>query len=123
VAAHREANPVAWSSMAALLEDLEVLADEFPELLDTDVRERLFALVQSQLLAQSEGVAVPSELGMFSTEANGRLQELLSRHLVSLREVFNVFELDTERKRRVSFFNSRLRTERGTRVDDFFGHP
>ena len=109
--------------MAAFLADLETLADDFEELLDTDVRERMWTVIDRQLLAQSEPVAVPDDLGMFSPEANRRLQALLTRNLGSLRQVFAVFELDTEAKRRLSFFNPKLRTERGTRVEDFFGHP
>jgi len=109
--------------MAALLEDLETLADDSAELFDTDVRERMGAVIERQLLTQSEPVAVPADLGMFSPEANRRLQALLTRNLGLLRQVFALFELDTEAKRRLTFFNPKLRTERGTRVEDFFGHP
>jgi hypothetical protein len=123
VAADRESHPVAWTSMASLLEELEELADEFPELLDTDVRQRMYLVVQKQLLAQGERESVPADLGMFSPEGNTKLQELLERNIRALREVFAIFELDTEKKRRVTFFNSRLHTERGTRVEDFFGQP
>lgn len=123
VSAHRQVNPVAWSSMAALLEDLETLGDEFPELFDTDVRERVHEVVRRQLLAQTEPVAVPADLGMLSADGNTRLQALLHSNLESLREVFAIFELDTEQKRSVSFFNAKLKTERGARVEDFFGSP
>ena len=121
VSAHRLGNPVAWSSMAALLEDLETLGDELPELFDTDVRERMHEVVRRQLLAQTESVDVPADLGMLSPEGNERLRELLQSNLVALRQVFEIFELDTEAKRAVSFFNSKLKTERGARVEDFFG--
>jgi len=116
-------HPVAWSSMASLLEDLESLAEEHEELFDTDVRERMWAIVDAVLIRQTSEVAVPDEIGMFTPEANEKVQSALLFNLQRLRETFAIFELDTERKRLDSFFNPRLRTERGRRVDDFFGHP
>jgi hypothetical protein len=78
-------------------------------------------VVRRQLLAQIEPVDVPADLGMFSKEGNARLRELLQSNLATLREVFAIFELDTESKRAVSFYNPKLKTERGARVEDFFG--
>ncbi len=60
---------------------------------------------------------------MFTVDGNRRLKAALEFHLPRLREVFAIFELNTERKRRESFCNPELRTESGRSVDDFFGHP
>jgi hypothetical protein len=75
--------------MAALLNDLEFLADQHSELLDTDVRERLWSVVDAQLLRQDAEVQVPDDLGMFTPEGNTQLQRLMQQHLVRLRAVFS----------------------------------
>ena len=115
--------PVAWSSMAGLLEDLEQFGSTHEELYDTDVRERLWEAVDAALIRQSDGYAIPTDLGMFSPEANTELASIMSRNIERLRQVFAVFRLDTEQKRLASFLNPNLRTESGRTVDEFFGHP
>ncbi|HKV12052.1 MAG TPA: hypothetical protein VJ725_28160 [Thermoanaerobaculia bacterium] len=114
---------MAWTSMAALLEDLERIGDVHPEIYDTDVRERMGEVVNRVLIRQSGDVQVPEDLGMFSAEGNRALRECLEQNLRNLKAVFEVFSLDTEAKRQRSFFNPRLRTERGAHVEEFFGHP
>jgi len=107
--------------MAALLEDLESLGQEHGELYDTDVRERLWAVAETGLIRQSPGYRVPTELGMFTPEANARLVQIMESHLKRLRSTFETFGLDTEEKRALSFHNPRLHTESGKSVDEFFG--
>jgi len=115
--------PVAWSSMASLLEDLEKIGDEHPEIYDTDVRERMWTVVERVLIKGETGFVIPADLGMFSDEANQRLRAVLDENLRRLETTFRTFELDTEAKRLNSFCNPRLKTERGQHVDAFFGHP
>ena len=107
--------------MAALLEDLEKLGKEHEELYDTDVRERLWSVIEDGLIKQTKDFQVPRELGMFSPEANAALAKILKENIKRLREVFAVFDLHTEEKRRASFFNPELHTESGRSVEDFFG--
>ena len=118
-----ENSPVAWSSMAALLYELEEFGEKHSELYDTDVRERMWAVVEGILIKQCTTADVPDELGMFSSDANEQLKQILIRNLEQLRDVFEAFELDTERKRLASFQNERLHTEKGHYVEDFFGAP
>ena len=47
---------------------------------------------------------------MFTAEGNAKLRAALEFNLTRLREAFAVFRLDTEQKRRQSFFNPRLHT-------------
>ena len=115
--------PTAWASMAALLEDLEIFGKEHAELYDTDVRERLWEAFETGLIKQSPNFSLPRELGMFSPEANRELVALVGKHLEHLRKIFIVLKLDTEEKRRNSFLNSKLHTESGLKVEEFFGSP
>ena len=109
--------------MAGLLEDLEQLGEAHEELYDTDVRERMWVLVEDMLIKQSKSVEVPDELGMFSAAANQQLKQILTFNLKRLRDVFAIFGADTENKRLASFLNQRLHTEKGHCVEDFFGAP
>ena len=110
--------------MAALLEDLGIIAEEHEEVFDTDVRERLSEAAERLVIRREPGYRVPEDLGMFSDEGNRRLRETLESDFERLNQVFDVFELDTEAKRRASFYNPKVRSdEDGYSVDDFFGHP
>ena len=119
----RDEKPGAWSSMAVFLEDLEEVADAHAEIFDTDVRERLWTIIDHVLIIQTSAVEIPEELGMFSPEGNARLRHVLDKNLRRLVQVFEALGLDTERKRRGSFLNPKLHTERGHSVEDFFGSP
>jgi len=109
--------------MAAFLEDLQQFAERYPEAYDTDVREHLFDVVDAAVIKQSVGYSIPEELGMFSEEANAELAKILKTNIVRINKVFSAFKLDTQEKRRRSFFNAKLHTENGTTVDKFFGCP
>ncbi len=109
--------------MAGFLEDLERLGEEHGELYDTDVRERLWTVVESALIEQRRGYEIPAELGMFTPEANARLAAVLRENVARLRSVFATFQLETPRQRRASFTNPALHTESGRTVDEFFGSP
>ena len=115
--------PVAWSTMATFLEDLEKVGDNYPELYDTDVRERLFVLIDDTVLKRRKAVKVPEDLGMSSEEANAELRKVLEENITRINEIFDIFELNSEEKRKISFWNLDLHTENGSRVDEFFGSP
>jgi hypothetical protein len=117
------AHPVGWSSMAALLEDLEALGEDHVELYDTDVRERMWAVVDRVLLKQGGNRTVPDDLGMLTAEGNRKLKTVLEENLERVAATFAVFKLNTEHDRRRSFLNPNLKSESGRRVEDFFGHP
>jgi len=115
--------PVGWSSMAALLEDLEAIGEQHAEVYDTDVRERMWAIVDRVLLKRTGDRVIPDDLGMLTDEGNRRLKAALEENLERLDAIFAIFKLDTEHDRRRSFLNPKLTSESGRHVDDFFGHP
>jgi hypothetical protein len=114
-------DPVAWSSMADLLESLEAFGERYPELYDTDVREQLWLAFDLALLRQEPDFELPGTYGLFSDEANTELAKIVHAQIAHLKEIFAVSSLDTPSKRRVSFLNPKLHTEKGQYVDDFFG--
>ncbi|MBN2385088.1 hypothetical protein JXQ70_19615 [bacterium] len=119
----KSVRPVAWSALAGFLEELEHIGEAHEEIYDTQVRELLWEIVDGYLLKQTHDLNIPTELGMFSPDANETLKAVLERELPILKKVFDAFDLDTEAKRNTSFFNPQLQTESGRYVDDFFGHP
>lgn len=115
--------PVAWSAMASLLDDLDDIAAEHEELFDTDVRERLWAVVEEALIKGRSQTPVPQRFGMLTEEGDQRVRRAMEQHVARLRDVFETFGLDTPERRRKSFHNAALRSERGRTVSDFFGDP
>lgn len=109
--------------MAALLDELDDVADQHDELFDTDVRERLWAVVDDVLICRRSPLRVPEELGMFTDEGNRKLRSVLEQHLPQLRDAFETLGVDTPERRLKSFHNPALRSGRGRRVDEFFGQP
>ena len=109
--------------MAALLEDLEAIGEQHAEVYDTDVRERMWAIVDRVLLKRTGDRVIPDDLGMLTDEGNRRLKAALEENLERLDAIFAIFKLDTEHDRRRSFLNPKLTSESGRHVDDFFGHP
>src|SRR3954468_11431534 len=69
------------SALSYLLESLEEIGEGHPELYDTDVRERLWDLVDHRIMQGDSNYPVPSDFGMFSEAANRKLHEALSRDL------------------------------------------
>ncbi len=59
-------------SLVRFLDALEAIGAEHEEVYDTDVRERLAAVIDHRLVTTSHEVAVPHELGMFSPAARCR---------------------------------------------------
>lgn len=112
------------SSLAGLLEVLEDIAEEFPEVLDTDVRERIWDVVHRRVILAESGFIVPTGLGMFSEAANRKLSAALQHHLNNLATAFEVCGLKTARERLNSFQNPHVKTPvHGYTYEDFFGSP
>lgn len=115
--------PVGWSALAGLLEDLEAVAEEHEEVFDTGVRERLWEYLDSRFIEHRTGIPLPAEFGMFTPLGNQAVCEAFSRNTKNLDAIIQIFELNTVEKRRRTFTNPKLQSERGSRLDDFFGAP
>lgn len=104
------------------LDALETLADEHEELFDTDVRERMWRVVEERFVLMTPGVDVPLELGMFSEAANEKLRGLLRRHLDALASEAASHHLDTPEQRLAVLSTPLVASQRAKHTfEDFFG--
>jgi hypothetical protein len=115
--------PVGWTSLAALLEDLEKISKEHEEVFDTDVREQMWTFLEGRFIQQNEETTLPTEFGMFSAEGNEKIREAFARNTKDLDTIIEIFSLDTYEKRMTTFTNPKIATPDGSRLDDFFGAP
>jgi hypothetical protein len=112
------------SALAGLLDALEEVADQHSEIFDTDVRERVWVVVDRCYVRRHGTFEVPSELGMFSVDGNVRLKTALDRHLRNLLSAAETDGLETEAERLAVIQNSEIRSSRqGFAFEDFFGAP
>jgi len=115
--------PVGWSSIAALLEDLESISKDHEEIFDTDVREQMWTFLESRFIHWNKETPIPQKFGMFTPEGNEKIRSAFERNTEHLDTIIDVFRLDTYEKRKQSFTNPKLATEAGNHLDDFFGAP
>ena len=115
--------PVGWSSLAALLEDLETVGHEHEEIFDTDVRERLWTFLEARFIQHDKKTSIPAEFGMFTPEGNESIRAVFARNTEHLDTIIDVFSLDTYEKRKLTLTNPKLTSAAGNRLDDLFGAP
>jgi hypothetical protein len=116
--------PPGTSSLAGLLDALEEVAESHPELLDTDVREQLWDVIERKYVHLDRQYTIPEDLGMFSPEANSMLRRVLDHHLNNLVTIADLFRLDTEAERLRTILNPTVRsTPGGHSYDYFLGQP
>ena len=112
------------ASLSGLLDGLESVGEAHPELFDTDVRERLWTVIERRYVQLDSAYEIPSDLGMFSDEGNARLRTVLHQHVGNLVAIAEAFQLDTEAKRLQSFQNPDVKSaHQGLTYDAFFGAP
>jgi hypothetical protein len=116
--------PPGTSSLSGLLNALDEIAEAHPELLDTDVRERIWEVVEHRYVKLDPTYEIPTDLGMFSEQANGRLRSALEHHLKNLVTIADIFRLDTPAKRLRTLQNPSVKSEpNGHAYDYFLGSP
>ena len=90
--------PVGWSSLAALLEDLETIGHQHEEIFDTDVRERLWTFLEARFIQHNKKASIPTEFGMFTPEGNELIRDAFACNTEHLDTIIDVFSLDTYEK-------------------------
>ena len=116
--------PPGSSSLSGLLDGLEEVGEAHPELFDTDVRERLWTVVERRYVQLDRAYEIPRDLGMFSEDGNALLHAALEQHVGNLVAIASAFRLDTEAKRLRTLQNPAVKSARqGLTYDAFFGAP
>jgi hypothetical protein len=116
-------HPVGWTSLSGLLEDLDEIAHEHQEIFDTDVRERLWAYLNTRFIRHDFSTDLPEEFGMFSPEGNARIKQAFVRNTKNLDTIIEVFDLATVEQRLTTFTNPKLVSVGGNHLEDYFGSP
>lgn len=116
--------PPGSSSLSGLLDALDKVAEEHEELLDTDVRERLWEVIERRYVKLDPTYEIPEDLGMFSEAGNRKLRAALEQHLRNLVAIAECFRLDTETKRLRTLLNPAVKSEpHGYTYEHLFGAP
>jgi hypothetical protein len=103
-----------------LLDALDEVAREHEELLDTDVRERLWEAIERRYVKLDSSYEIPEDLGMLSEAGNRKLGAALKQHLGNLVAIAEAFRLDTEAKRLRTLLNPNVKSEPGGHTYDYF---
>ncbi|MBN2382563.1 hypothetical protein JXQ70_06755 [bacterium] len=116
--------PPGTSSLSGLLDALDEIAQEHTELLDSDVRKRLWQVIERRYVKLDATYEIPQDLGMASEAGNRRLRAALAQHLGNLIAIAEAFRLDSEAKRLRTLLNPAVRSEpHGHTYDYFFAAP
>ena len=108
------------AALVRFLDALEAIGAEHEEVYDTDVRERLAAVIEQRLITKPHDVDVPDELGMFSVEGNRLVREALVSYLAEAAPRADALNLD-EAARRAAVWDGEAASSNGTPVDEFLG--
>lgn len=108
-------------SLKHLLDELEEIGLDHPEVEDTDVREQMYAVVYRGFIEQTPGYVPPETFGMFETEGNRRVKAALVRFVSEAVPEAKQQGLATPKQRFHAFENGEVTSEGGKPYDDFFG--
>jgi hypothetical protein len=109
--------PVAWSSMAGLLDDLDQLAARHPGFPSDADREA----AQRMVIERDPRYQLEHDFGLSPAREDVRVRKVLLFNLEQINKVFDTFGLDTAAKRSSSFDNPKVHSARGSYISDYFG--
>ncbi len=105
-----------------LLDRLELIANQSPEIHDTDCREKMADSIYKGFVWQERGFDVPDEFALFTPEGNDAVRKALVEYIEEAVTVAAESGLATPEQRLNAFQNSRVASEEcRLYFDDFFG--
>jgi hypothetical protein len=110
------------NAFLSLLNQLEVISDEFNEVTDTYVRDQMREAITRAFFKPDPGYILPDEYGMFSVEGNAKVKVVLSQFIVAARIEAEQNGLSTPVDRLDAFQNIEAQSCRGNTYDEYFGH-
>jgi hypothetical protein len=109
-------------SLKRLLDALDDIAEDFGEILDTDVREEMAIAVEKALLAPVAGYALPDDFAMFEPEGNARVRAALARFIEEAKAEAGAAGLVTREDRLRAFQDLDVESREGNTYDEYFGY-
>jgi hypothetical protein len=108
--------------LRSLLESLEAVGKEHPELFDSDVRHAMSNAIVDGFVRGHGVEAVPTGFGMFSVEADAKVHQAIEAYVVSACRLASEIGIKRFQDRLAAVQNSEVRTCCGSDYDDFLGH-
>jgi hypothetical protein len=109
-------------SLKALLNALDKIAEEYDEVLDTDVREEMRQAVESALLEPVPDYQLPDEFAMFEPKGNAKVKAALAKFIASAQAECEAAGLKTRDDRLRAFQDIEVESRDGNTYDEYFGH-
>ena len=103
-----------------LLDNLDLISNEFKEINDTDVREQLSELLEGILIKQ-DGYEIPKEVGMFSDLANDKVIKAMIEFRNDI-AVIGLKKFKDRREARKFIQQNGVESNSGNLYDEYFGH-
>lgn len=107
-------------SLQALLNAMDKIEDEFEEVTDTDVRERMREAIEHALIEPVPGYVLPDEFGMFEPEGNAKVKAALAVLITAAKA--EAAGLKTRADRLRAFQNIDIESRNGKTYDEYFGY-
>lgn len=109
------------NALLALLNNLENVEAEHPEINDTAVREELHAAIFGAFIEPKPGYELPTGYAMFSDEADAQIRTALAAFLTHPEVIAAASQLQTSAERLAAFQNDDLESSNGNYTGDYFG--
>ena len=105
-----------------LLDQLDLIAEENAEILDSDVREQLSETLFNSYIDPVEGYDLPDDFGLFSEEGNQRVRGAIKSFIDNAIPIAINLKLCTVDEKLGEFQNDDVESEQGSVYDDYFGY-
>ncbi|WP_425147169.1 hypothetical protein [Deinococcus sp.] len=107
-----------------LLNELDSIAQENPEVMDTECRERLFdalflSVIRPQVGSALPDDALPDNYGLYDAAGNARVRAALQKYALAAVSAASVEGLTTPAQRLAAFQD--IVSDAGTSTDEYFG--
>jgi hypothetical protein len=109
-------------SLKALLNAMDKIAEDYEEVLDTDVREQMRDAIEKSLLAPVAGYTLPEEFGMFAPKGNAKVKAALAKFIEAAKGEAAAARLKTRADRLRAFQDIDLKSRKGNTYDEYFGY-
>ena len=108
------------NALRNLLNELDSIAEEHEEIIDTDVRENMGDALHHAYLEPTAGYALPDDYEMEQPEGNAAIKAALMKFVAAAKAESP--SLATREARLAAFQDLEVESEAGNTYDEYFGH-